>query len=142
MGSESTGAVVVRYKAGYSVTQMVFGGFFLVLGLFFAGIPGSTGNGFMVMFAGLMLLLLGVLAYNRPYCTLEPAEGALYMHPLVGGRGRAIGAPRGQRLYLDGSDIMCAVPNGRERRLNLGFAANAEDLDRLKAALHAGAGNP
>lgn len=49
---------------------------------------------------------------------------------------------RGERLYLDGEDLKRVTANGKERVLNLGFAANAEDLDRLKAAVRAGAGNP
>ena len=64
------------------------------------------------------------------------------MHVLIDGRGRPIGAPRGERLYLDGEDLKRVTADGRKRVLNLGFAANAEDLGWLKAAVRAGAGNP
>lgn len=142
MDSASTPVVKVRYKTAYSVTQVVIGGLFLVAGCFFAGIPGSTGSGMMVVVGGVLLLTFGLLALNRPYCSFDPAAGALYMHPLIGGRSRPIGAPRDERLYLAGEDIKRVTAGGKERVVNLGFAANAEDLDRLKAAVHAGAGNP
>lgn len=142
MDSASTPVVKVRYKTAYSVTQIVIGGLFSVAGCFFAGIPGSTESGTMILVVGVLFLVFGLLALNRPYCSFDPAEGALYMHPLIGGRSRPIGAPRGERLYLDGEDIKRVTAGGKERVLNLGFAANAEDLGRLKAAVRAGAGNP
>ncbi|MEU5155078.1 hypothetical protein [Glycomyces sp. NPDC021274] len=142
MDNASTPVVEVRYKTGYSVTQIVVGGVFLAAGCFFAGIPGSTESGMMIVVAGAILLIFGLLALKRPYCSFDPAEGALYLHPLIGGRSRPIGAPRGERLYLDGDELKRVTADGKERALKLGFAANAEDLARLKAAVDAGAGSP
>ncbi|WP_100444255.1 hypothetical protein [Glycomyces xiaoerkulensis] len=122
--------ITVRHRTVASVMFIVCGALFLLL-----GVLALTGDGPAVwLILGPVILAAGIVSRFVPFIRFQPATATLIMHGPFGNRVRTFGAPKGERLYFDGSNIMRLKPDGKQKRVGTGSGEPA-DVQRLQQTL-------
>lgn len=133
MNPSYPGPVKVRYKNSASVLYIVAGSVLIACGLLILLLDALS----FWLILGPLLLAAGIVMRSMPFMTFEPAQGALYLHGPFGNRVRTFGAPKGQRLYFDGTALMRVGADGNPKKIRTG-SANPTDLQHLHQAVWAG----
>lgn len=111
-----------RWKTVWPVLYIVAGGLFLLLAL----IALTQGGISLYLILGPLLLAMGILSLTMPIYSYEPPTGAFYMHHPFGYRMRTWGAPKGERLWWDGTNLMRILPDGKQKRVKLNYGRPEE----------------
>ncbi|SDK55980.1 hypothetical protein SAMN05216298_0544 [Glycomyces sambucus] len=119
----------VRYKLWFPVLCTVVGGVLALVGL----LNLMVGNFTVGIVTGPVLLLVGVPSFVNPYLSYEPATGGLYMHSPLGYRAATYGAPKGERLWFDGTNLLRIKADGTQKRVNVKLSRPEEIAPVLQA---------
>lgn len=114
----------VRYRQGWAIGSLVVGGLFV----FMAVVLLTSGRGFSIgMLLGPLGLILGIQQLTTPYFVYDPANPTITINTGIGWK-RRFGAVDGGRLFIVGSGVQCAKPNGRTQRVPVArMLANPDD---------------
>lgn len=123
--------VTVRYNTSFSIVFLVSGAVATIAALL--GLLASNGLTFG-LFLGPVFLLIGACSFRRPHLAFDTATGTFTIRSAIGSKPRSLGAPKGERIYFDGVNIMRLLPDHRTRKISTSNA-NREDLARLIAVL-------
>lgn len=127
--------VAVKYSTGLATLYVVAGALLGLLAV--VALIGGRISFWLIL--GPLFLIMGILAYSKPYATYDTATGALDLFHPFGYRMRSYGAPKGERIYFDAtkSKIMRARQNGGPRKVGM-MGMNRDDLARLISVLPQG----
>ncbi|GAA1672815.1 hypothetical protein GCM10009830_18780 [Glycomyces endophyticus] len=122
--------VKVKYKTWAPILFTVAGALWLVVALMNV-LVGTFSIGIIT---GPLFVLIGILTFSQPLASYELATGALHMHSPLGFKTATYGAPKGERLWFDGTNLMRVMADGRQKKVNL-KAGRPEDVAQVVQAV-------
>jgi hypothetical protein len=124
--------VDIRYKPFISVMYIVGGSLFLLLSVLSLLLQERV-SFWLVL--GPLFIVAGIVSRTKHFLRFDIAQGALYMYGPFGNRVRTYGAPKGERIVFDGTDIMRLRADGKQKKVRTAQTALPEDLQRLQHTL-------
>ncbi|WP_460499130.1 hypothetical protein [Glycomyces tarimensis] len=116
----------IRFKTYLSVLYIVAGSLMTASGLIVllrGGLP-------IWIIIGPLILATGITALAKPFMTYDIGQASLYVRGPFGNTVRTFGAVKGERIVLNGKDIVRLLPDGRQKKLSV-ISANLDDVGRL-----------
>lgn len=104
----------VGYSAVVPLTLVLVGIAFAVAG-FAMGTPGGGGP----VGAGAVLVVIGVLARNRPAFRYDPETNTVSFLAWIGPVRREYGGAKGEQLVFEGDQLFRVMPDGKRKKLKL-----------------------
>lgn len=126
--------ITVRHNPAVAGLISALGAVVLIGGLAFMSGPTGVIGTIGLVFSGAVSLTMGILQFAKPYCVFEPASGTLRFIDVFGYKDKVRGAPVGERLYYNGRNIICVLPDGARRAVKT-WPGHAADLPRLYASV-------
>ena len=122
--------IEIRHKSSTSILFIVAGSILLAIGLTALLLDALS----YWLLLGPLFIAGGIVSRSKPFMVYDIGQGALFVYGPLGNKVRTFGAPKGERIVFDGTQVMRLRADGSQKRVRTG-SGNPEDVQRLHQTL-------